>query len=184
MTIFGIGWLWWLLGTVGIGGAAALFFLAPAVFGVVVRAVVQAVSYLLSTRWGCALLAAMLAFAVADIHRSMKDAAIWEERVAEFNRQQEARDQRIAEETRAAVEKEVEAAKKDDAAIDTTVSKTIEEFKHVEPVPALGNPFRVGDDACRLREIVGQAGCESQGGNGRVPTPRRRPDGASNNRRL
>lgn len=177
-TLLGVGWIWWLLGTIGIGGTVALAVFAPAVFTMVAQAIARLVGYLLSTRWGCALLAAIVAVVVADVHRSMRDQAEWAERTAEFNRQQEERDRRIADQTRAEVEKEIAAAKVDDKVIDTAVKDVIGEFRHVEPVPALGNPFRVGDDACRLRAIVGQAGCEPQGRHQSVPTPRRRPNRA------
>lgn len=174
--MFGISWLWWLIGVLGIGGTIALAFIAPTVIPLVFRAIVGVFSYLLGRRWGCALLTALVLIPIVDIHRSRRDAAIWEERVADFNRQQDERDKRIATETRAVVEKELAATKKDEDRVDQQTVATIGEFKHVEPVPALGNPFRVGADSCRLREIVGQAGCGPQGRHERMPTPKRRPN--------
>lgn len=172
-TIFGVSWVWWLLGTLGIAGTVALAVLAPAVLSVVVQAVVRFVGYLLSTRWGCALLAAAVAFVVADINRSMRDAADFKAKTEAFEQAQRDRDERIARETREDVMKEVAAATAESAEID----KGVKEFKDaLPPVPHTDvNVFRVGSDACRLRLIAGQAGCGPEKGTLRVPTPRGRP---------
>lgn len=179
-TFLGIGWLWWLLGTFGIAGTVAMLVFAPTVVPLVVQAVVRFVGYLLSTRWGCALLAAVVAFVVADIHRSTSDEKAFKARTEAFERAQHDRDERIARETREAVTKELADAAKENVKVD----EDVKEFKDaLPPVPHTGdNPFRVGADACRLRHIAGQVerGCgESVNG---VPTPRRRPAGRGDNR--
>lgn len=180
MDLFGISWLWWLLGTLGIGGTVALAVFAPAVIPLVVQAVVRALAYLVSTRWGCALLAAVVAFAVADIHRSISKEAEFRARTEAFEQAQTDRDNRIAALERQKVDLELEIAAKENAKIDAEVK----EFRDaLPPVPhTTDNPFRVGADSCRLRRIAGQAerGCGE--GAGRVPTPRRRPAAGGNHR--
>lgn len=176
----GIGWLWWLLGTFGIAGTVALIAFAPTVVPLVVQASVRVVGYLLSTRWGCALLAAGVAFMVADIHRSMRDEASFKARTEAFEQAQHERDDRIAREVREQVWKEIADATAENEKID----KDVKEFRDaLPPVPhTADNPFRVGADSCRLRRIAGQAGCGPGEGDKGVPTPRPRPSSRGDHR--
>jgi len=56
-------------GVVGVGGAVALFFLAPALLEVLVAGAQKILGAILATRLGCALLAAALAATAADQYR-------------------------------------------------------------------------------------------------------------------
>lgn len=56
-------------GVVGVGGAVALFFLAPALLEVLVAGAQRILGAILATRLGCALLAAALAAIAADQYR-------------------------------------------------------------------------------------------------------------------
>jgi hypothetical protein len=173
-TFLGIGWLWWLLGTFGIAGTIAILALAPGIVPMVVQAVVRLLAYLLSTRWGCALLAAGIAFMAADIHRSMRDEAAFKERTAAFERQQDERDKRIAQETREEVWKEIA----NQTAVNRETDQHVEEFKDaLPPVQHVeGNPFAIPrSDADRLCRITGQAECGPRPVARSVPTPRKRP---------
>lgn len=150
-TIFGISWVWWLLGTLGIGGTVALFFLAPVAFQVVLGVGGKVFRWLLSTRIGCALMAAVVAFVVADIHRSRLDAEDWKQRVAQFEAAQDARDKRIADDTRKLVKKELE----DEAAAQRVSDGDLQIFKSGLPALPPDSVCRVGRDAERLRELGG-----------------------------
>lgn len=63
------------VGVVGIGGAIALFFLAPAVFEVLAAGAQKIIGAVLATRIGCALLAAAVAAIAADQYRERAAAA-------------------------------------------------------------------------------------------------------------
>jgi hypothetical protein len=56
-------------GVVGVGGAVALFFLAPALLEVLVAGAQKILGAILATRLGCALLAAAAAAIAADQYR-------------------------------------------------------------------------------------------------------------------
>jgi hypothetical protein len=172
-TFLGIGWLWWLIGTFGIAGTVALVALAPAAIPMVVQTIVRVVGYLLSTRWGCALLAALVAYAVADIARSRMDHAAFEKEKQAFEQAQVARDTRIAQETRDEVWKEIA----NQTAMNKETDRHVEEFKDALPaVPhAEGNPFAISPaDAARLCQISGQTECGNRPAARSVPAPRKR----------
>ena len=63
------------IGVVGVGGAIALFFLAPALLEVLVGGAQKILGAILATRLGCALLAAGLAATAADQYREHAAAA-------------------------------------------------------------------------------------------------------------
>lgn len=146
----------WVLTTFGIVGTIALAALFPLVFKAAGAGVVRFVSLLLSYRLGCAVLAAIVAAGITDyVRHSIEDDRHAAE-AAEFKAAQDARDERIKSETRALVLKEIADAKVADAATD----KDVKGFTDALPKPAdTGNPFAVGNDACRLRHIFGQAEC-------------------------
>jgi hypothetical protein len=58
------------VGVVGIGGAIALFFLAPALLEVLITGAQKIFSAILATRLGCALIAAAIAWIAADQYRA------------------------------------------------------------------------------------------------------------------
>ncbi len=64
-----------LIGVIGIGGAVALFFLAPALLEVLLAGAQKILGSILSTRLGCALLAALAAAIAADQYREHAAAA-------------------------------------------------------------------------------------------------------------
>jgi len=88
-----------LFGTLGVGGAIALWFLAPALFGVIAEMAGKLLAALLGSRIGCALLAAVLAAIAADLHRHHTDkqacAARFERAQAEAEAERVARDAEI-----------------------------------------------------------------------------------------
>lgn len=65
----------WIVGIGGIGGAIALFFFAPALFEVLLQGLQAILGSILSTRLGCALLAAVLAGVAADQYREHEAAS-------------------------------------------------------------------------------------------------------------
>lgn len=64
-----------IVGAVGVGGAIALFFLAPALLEVLLAGAQKIFGALLATRLGCALLAAAVAGIAADQYREHAAAA-------------------------------------------------------------------------------------------------------------
>lgn len=155
--------VWWLVSLVGIGGLIAIFAAYPIVATIVVRFFSVVFSY----RIGCAVVAAVFAALVADYWRHSIEDERHAAEVAAFEQKQRDRDERIKKETLDEVLKEAAAAAAENAATD----KTVKDFTDALPIPAeTGNPFAVGADACRLREIAGQARCGSVGVEG-VPAP-------------
>ena len=114
-------------------------------------------SFFLTSRVGNIMLAAGIAFTVADINRSIRDHREFAARTAAFEQAQRNRDKRIAQETRDQVWTEIANATAENTAID----QEVKEFHDaLPPVPAATiNPFLVGDASCRLRHIAGYAGC-------------------------
>ncbi len=167
--IWGVSWVWYLIGLLGIGGTIAFFVLAPAVAAPIFQAVFR---FLFSTRPGWAIMAALILVPLADAHRSRKDEAAFARRTAEFEQKQKERDERIRAETRDEVTKELA----DQATSNTKVDTDVDAFKQsLPPVPATGNPFAVGPDACRLRVIAGLACNKDRSSATRLPAPRPRP---------
>lgn len=153
----------WAVGTVGVGGVVAFAIAAPAAAKLVLDAVVRFFALILSYRIGCAVVAAALAWFVADYVRHSIEDDKHAARVKAFEQEQVARDARIKAETRDLVLKEVAEATAENAATD----KDVKDFTDALPKPPeTGNPFAVGSDSCRLRAIVGQAGCGSDGAQG------------------
>lgn len=172
--LFGVSWVWWLLGTFGVAGTVALAIFAPTVLAVIWRIIAK----LFQTRIGCAAIVGLLVFVAADIHRSRLDQAELEAQKAAFDLKQKQRDETVAADTLKAVNIALEKQKEAFASID----KDAKEFKDaLPPVPSTGNPFAVGPDACRLRAIAGLA-CRRSEGPETVPTPRSRRTTAQNRR--
>jgi hypothetical protein len=72
------------VGVLGAGGALALFLLAPVLLAVIVTRAESALGAMLSTRLGCALLAGLACFILADQVRSLRDGARCERAIAEL----------------------------------------------------------------------------------------------------
>lgn len=166
-----ISWGWWAVGTFGLVGTGLLLWFAPAVL---VKVVTSLLSFFLTNRWGNMIAVGLIVFFVADVNRSMRDAEEFKEKTADFEQAQDDRDKRIAMETRASVTKEFEDQKAADAATDTKVKDFTDALP---PVPfADSSPFRVGDDACKLRALAGQAGCGPKIIPRRVPKAPAKPE--------
>lgn len=156
------GWklVYWMIATIGVAGTIALIVFAPTVAKIALDAVVRLFAFVLSYRVGCALVAAVLAAFIADYARHSSDDAKHAAEIAEFEKAQNDRDKRIAKKTRDEVWAEIANATAENAVIDTKVK---EFHDALPPIPAMGNPFAVGDASCRLREIAGLTGCGPQG---------------------
>jgi hypothetical protein len=153
-------WGWWIVATLGIAGTIALFAFFPAAASIALNAVVRFFSLVLSYRIGCAVVAAILAALAADYWRHSTEDAKHAAEVAAFEAAQDARDKRIASETRELVWKEIADATAENAVTD----KDVKDFTDALPKPPeTGNLFRVGTDACRLRHIYGQVECGPHG---------------------
>lgn len=157
-------WSWWKIaywavGTFGVAGTIAIAVFAPQVFAIALKAVVRFFTIVLSYRLGCALVAAALAAFIADYHRHSIEDAKHADEVAAFEKKQDERDKRIAQETRDLVWIEIANA----TAENTVTDKEVKDFTDaLPPSPANGNAFRIGADACRLRQIFGQPECGPQ----------------------
>lgn len=155
--------IYWAIGVFGIAGTIALIVFAPTTIPIIVNAVTRFFNFVLSYRIGCAILAAVLAAFIADYMRHSSDDARYAAEVAEYEKAQDARDKRIKDETTADVWKEIANATAENAVTDTDVK----DFTHdLPPIPATGNPFRIGDDAGRLCRIAGETECGHIGGDG------------------
>lgn len=173
--------LTWLIPIIGIPGIIALVLVYPAIMGGVGRAIMQFFGWVLSSRLGCALLAAVAMGFAVDYWRHSKDDAEFAQRTALFEHAQKERDARIATETRDEVWKQIADATAENAIIDTKE----ESFTNAAPpTPAPpSDPFRI-DPVSRkqLCDIAGQAGCGPVSPQ-RVQAPRR-PGAHPANRRL
>lgn len=153
----------WGVATFGVAGTIAFIVFFPLLAKAAGWALVRFFTFVFSYRLGCAVVAAIVACLITDyVRRSIEDdrhAAELKEMSAAFRQAQALRDARIAKDTRELVLQEIAAAKVEDAPVD----KEVKDFTDALPKPTTptGNLFRVGDDACRLRSIVGQgqAGC-------------------------
>lgn len=147
----------WIVATGGIAGLITLAVLFPAAMGVVFNGVMKLFGFVLNYRIGCALVAAIVAGLAVDYIRHSHDDAVYAARVEAFNQAQDARDAKIKADTRELVTKELTEAAVANAATD----QEVKEFHDALPpvVPETGNPFRVGNDACRLRKLAGEADC-------------------------
>jgi hypothetical protein len=176
MTARAIEIVWWVLGTFGLAGLVAFWFLAPTAAQLTLQAVVRVFKLLLSYRIGCALLAAIAAGLIVDHKRHAYDDQQFAARTAAFEDAQHQRDGRIAQETRDKVLADIANATSENAVIE----KDVKEFSDALPAPApTGNPFLVGADADRLCRIAGKTQCGPSGDQG-MPKARR-PGGRSGN---
>jgi hypothetical protein len=179
-TIGGVWWVWWALGTFGIGGCIAIAVLAPAVAAPLAQALFR---FFIESRIGNIILAGAICFAIGDINRSLKDRQDFAARTAAFEQAQEARDARIAQETRDAVTKELAEQK----ITETQIDKEVKDFQNAPPQKECSvdaAPLRVGDDACGLRKLAGQTECESGRVNPRVSKPRKTHSGIGDRNRI
>lgn len=154
-------WAYWLVATVGIAGTIALFVFAPAVARGLMSLAVEMLHQLLATRFGCAVLAAVVVGLGVNYMRASLDQEHFDQRIAQFEELQKKRDADIAAETRAAVEKELAETNKSAALTDTAVKDFTNGLQIAPPAPA-ANPYVVGDDACKLRFIAGLPPCGSE----------------------
>jgi len=147
----------WVATTGGIAGLITLAVLFPAAMGMVFNGVMKLFGLVLNYRIGCALVAAIVAGLAVDYARHSHDDAAFAAQTAAFEKAQDARDAKIAADTRASVTQELTEA----AAANAATDKEVKEFHDALPpvVPETGNPFRVGNDACRLRKLAGEADC-------------------------
>lgn len=185
MTIFdGIAWVYWMLGTFGVLGTIAAFWFAPAI---TVQVLKYLATFLFTTRIGNVILAAVVAFVIADINRSKIDAAEYAEKIASMTAEAEAkhkqRDAEIAASAKAEVMAELAGKKLSEAKIDSDVKDFTDALQTAPApqgatVPQAAPDFRVGDASCRLRAIAGYAGCEPEGAVGGVPKARSKGRGA------
>jgi hypothetical protein len=181
MTMFdGIAWVYWLVGTLGVAGTIAAFWFAPVVATGVAKFLA---TFLFTTRIGNVILAAGVAFMVADINRSQRDAAEYEAKIASMQEQQIAagkqRDAEITADTRAAVMAEIAKKRLSEAKLDSDVKEFTDALPEAPSAPSATAPdFRVGDASCRLRQLAGYAGCGRQGAAGGVPKARPKGGGA------
>lgn len=176
MTAKALSVIWWIVGTFGVGGLVAFWFLAPTAAQLTLQAVVKFFQLVLSYRIGCALIAAVLAGVIVDYKRHAYDDAQFAARTAAFERAQTARDGRIAQETRDKVWKEIADATAQNVSIDNEVK----EFSDAPPPAATGNPLLISDaDADRLCKLAGQTQCGPSGDKG-VPKARRSGGSAAN----
>lgn len=179
--IFGVSWLWYLIGTVGIGGTIALAVLAPATLA---SAIPMLLRFFFGTRVGVGLLSGSLAFMAADIHRSTKDAAWWKSEKASMVEAARKRDTKIAEDTAEEVRKEMA----DLAVSETKTDAAVKEFADAPPVRFPETPARAVDplaitdaDADRLCIIATGRPCQRTAARhegAHVPLPKPRPKGA------
>lgn len=160
--------LTWLIPIIGIPGLIALVLIYPGIMAAISRAIMQLLSWVLSSRLGCAILAAVAMGFAVDYWRHSTDDAEFAQRTALFEHAQKQRDERIRVETRDEVWTEIANQTAANNATDTEVK----EFHNaLPPIPHTGNPFRVGVAAPKLRSIAGQAERRSQGVK-RMPAPR------------
>lgn len=173
MTLFdGIAWVYWLVGTLGLAGTIAAFWFFPIATVAVLK---YLATFLFTTRIGNIILAAGVAFMIADINRSKRDAAEYAEKTAAATEAYEAarkqRDTEITDDTRAAVMAELARARLAEASLNVDVKGFTDALPPAPPVNGTSD-FRVGDASCRLRAIAGYAGCGPETAAGGVPQAR------------
>ena len=173
-------WKWgiWTVATLGVVGTIALFAVYPIIMQTVFKVIFSVLGWLLKTRIGCAVLAAIIAGLAVDYVRHSIDDRNFAARTAAFEAAQVERDARIQRETRDIVTKEII----DQAAANTTTDTDVKEFHDaLPPIPNIDaeatHLFRVGAAACRLRHIAGETECGSPGPQGmpKIRLPRSRP---------
>ncbi len=178
MTFFGIWWLWWMLGTFGLVGTVLLLWLAPAMLAQIVRV---SLTFFITNRAGNIIAAAVIAFFIADTNRSIRDEHEYAAKTAQFQQDQKDRDNRIAQETRDDVWKDIAEATSNNSQIDNQVEDI---HDALPPIPdGTANPFLVGTSSCKLRALAGQPGCGPEGTSG-VPKAGTPAKPAANHRRF
>lgn len=160
-----MGTVWWVLGVGGIGGIVLLCLLYPVIMQAVLNVVGAILREMLSTRLGCAVLAAIVVGLGVSHMRGKIDNDAFADRTAQFEQQQKQRDAAIAAETREQVTKELADLKKSEDATDTAVKDFTDAAPIsppvISPLPAT-DPLLVGADACKLRIIAGLPACGSE----------------------
>ena len=152
MTALAIEWIWWIFATFGIVGIICLWIFAPTAAAMVLKAVVSFFQLAFAYRIGCALIAAAIAFAIADYHRARVDEADWQAQMAAFNAAQDTRDKQIDADARAAVRKEID----DENAATVQTTNEVKVYEQALPIlPPTDTICRVGNDADKLRVIAG-----------------------------
>lgn len=150
--LFGVSWLWWALGTFGLIGTGLMIWLAPTILIAFLK---TAATFCFTTRIGAALLAASIAFFVADVNRSKRDEADFAVRTAQFEQAQADRDAKIKADTRTEVKNEIAAQAIKDLATDTQLKEFHYALPAVPATAACSDIVRVGNNADRLRIIAG-----------------------------
>lgn len=166
--------VWWIVGTFGVGGLIAAWFVFPTASSLVLQAVVKFFQLVFSYRVGCALLAAIAAGLIVDHQRHAYDDEQFAKRTALFEEAQRRRDATIEQNTRDKVWAEIANA----TARNKSIDNDVKDFRDVLPPPAVtGNSFLVGADADRLCRLAGKTQCGPVGDQGMSKT--RRPGGRS-----
>jgi hypothetical protein len=169
MTAYAAALIWWIVGTFGVAGLVAFWFLAPTAAQLTLQAVVKFFHLVLSYRVGCALLAAIVAGLIVDHKRHAYDDEQFAKRTALFEEAQRRRDDTIAKDTREKVWIEIGNA----TAANKIVDNSVKGFSDaLPPPPKTGNPFLVGADADKLCNIAGKTQCGPSGDQG-MPKARR-----------
>lgn len=171
-----IKWVYWAIGLFGVAGTIALLVFFPVIGRGLFALAVEMLHQLLATRFGCAVLAAVVVGLSVNYMRASLDEDQFQQRMAQFEQLQKDRDAKIAADTRAEVEKEQAELNRSAALTDVAVKDFTNGLQIAPPSPA-GNPFRVGDDACKLRHIAGLPPCGSERHQG-VPGARKRASAA------
>lgn len=173
--------LTWVIPIIGIPGLIALVIVYPSIMAAIGRAIMQLLGWVLSSRLGCAILAAVAMGVAVDYWRHSKDDAEFAQRTALFEHAQAERDERIKTETRDQVWQEIADA----TAENTVIDNNTEKFTNAPPpVPApASDPYLIDPvSRAKLCDIAGKAGCGPQRAQG-VQAPRG-PGGNPAHRRL
>jgi hypothetical protein len=152
LMLLGVSWVWWAIGTFGLIGTALMIWLAPTVLVGLLKVLG---TFFFTTRIGAAILAASIAFFVADVNRSRSDEAEFAARTAQFNAEQDERDKQIETDTRDQVWIDIA----DQTALNKATDTDVKEFHDVQ-TPVLATDacsalVHVGNNVDRLRVIAG-----------------------------
>lgn len=162
---------YWAFGLLGVGGTIVFIVLGVMYFPDVLRRIaegfIRICTFVLSYRVGCAIVAAVLAWILADYIRHSIDDADFAERTAVFRQAQKDRDTRIYAETKDAVLEELALTEKE-----RVVTKAeVKDFTDVPPpTPApKSDPFRIDPvSRAKLCHIAGKPECGLRKGTGGV----------------
>ena len=157
--------LTWLIPIIGIPGLIALVLIYPSIMAGIGRAIMQLLGWVLSSRLGCAILAAMAIGLAVDYWRHSKDDAEFAQRTALYEHAQKEREDRIATEVREDVWKEIADATAENTVIDTNTEKFTNEPPPI-PAPA-SDPYRIDPvSRTKLCDIAGKIDCGPKGTQG------------------